>query len=60
MCGGGNPRYTQIFFVAREHVPVTERENRTMKEKGQGMLNVLPLSMLPSRIVIELVHDVIL
>ena len=48
------------FTAAREHVPVAERKIRTIKERGRGTINLLPFAKVPSRMVIELVYNVIL
>ena len=48
------------FAGAREHVPVIERKIRTVEERGRGIINVLPFGTVPSRIIIELIHHVIL
>ena len=48
------------FAGAREHVPVIERKIHTVKERGRGIINVLPFATVPSRVIIELIHHVIL
>ena len=48
------------FTAAREHVPVAERKICTRKERGKGAINLLPFAKVPSRMVIELIYNVVL
>jgi len=46
--------------AAKEHVPEIERRIRLIKERGRGVLNILPFKKLPRLILIELIYHVVL
>ena len=48
------------FTAAREHVPVAERKICTIKERGRGTINLLPFAKVLSRMIIELIYNIVL
>lgn len=46
--------------AAREHVAEIERKIRVIKERARGIVNTLPFTRLPKRILVELLHFVVM
>jgi hypothetical protein len=46
--------------AASEHVPEIERQLRGIKERARAIVSTLPFKNLPSRMIIELIHFVVL
>ncbi len=54
------PILTINTMAAKEHVPEVERKIRSIKERGRGILNILPFKKMPRLMLIELVYHVVL
>ncbi len=46
--------------AAKEHVPKVKQHIRLIKERGRGILNILPFKKMPQIILVELIYHVVL